>query len=152
MIKKRTHLLLFLLSLCLVLACMIVPAHAEGTVVQANNIFSPVDGRGDMKKAVFTITGDASTGSVPNTAFAGSGAVRGFYLYTVEMISSTDDVFTVTITTGSGTSLFEKTTTAATSGEIKFPDAFFPVYDTPSIDVTDLAAGETCTVTVIFVR
>lgn len=150
MVKKSINLLVFLLAALALAFVLTDMAHAEGAIVQTGDTFYPVDGDGRMLKGTFTVTADA--GGVANTAFVNSTRLRGYYLYTVEMTSATDDAFTVTITTASGTPLFSKTTTAATTGEIKYPAAFFPIYDTPYVDVTDLAASESATLTVIFVK
>jgi len=147
--KKSISFLVFLLAALALAFVLTGMAHAEGAIVQTGNTFYPVDGNGRMLKGTFTVTADA--GGVANTAFLDADKLRdGYHLLSVEMVSATDDAFTVTITTPRGTPLFSKTTTAATTGEIKSPAAFWPIYDTPWVDVTDLAAGESCTLIAIF--
>ena len=121
---------------------------AEGTVQQANNGYSRYGN--DVQVAKFVITSDA--GSVPKTAFKSPADIMGWYLFSVEMYSSADDAFTVSITTDLGAELFSYTTTAATTGHLENAADRWPITSTPDIDVTNLATTESCTIIVTFVR
>lgn len=137
----------FLLVLLILLAPTLVLA--EGTVVQAGNSYDLVAEK--MKIATFTITSDA--GSVPNTAFLDFvRGIQGWYIFSVEMYSATDDAWTVTITTALGSEIYAYTTTAATTGHLEKVNYVFPIYSVPNIDVTNLADTESCTVIVAFAK
>ena len=136
------------LLLAILISLIAVAAFAEGTVVQSGSGYDTWSET--MRVATFTITSDA--GSVPNTAFLKPEKILGWYLKEVEVYSATDDAFTVTITTNLGATLFALTTTAATSGELDYAADRWAINSTPKIDVTNLAAGESCTVIVTFVR
>jgi len=121
---------------------------AEGTVQQR---FDGYSRWGDnVQSATFVIYSDG--GSVPETAFKAPSDIMGWYLFSVEMYSSADDAFTVTITTYLGAELFSYTTTAATGGHLENALDRWPITSTPNIDVTNLATTERCTVIVTFVR
>lgn len=78
--------------------------------------------------------------------------LAGGYLTQVEIYSSADDAMTFTIYSHLGTTLFTTTTTAATSGEIETPDAFYfiPVATTPTYTLSGLGSGTvTIEITVI---
>ena len=125
-----------------------VNAFAEGTVQQAYNGYSRLSD--DVQTAKFVIYSDG--GSVPNTAFKSPTDIMGWYLFSVEIYSATDDAFTVTVTTYLGAELFAYTTTAATGGHLENALDRWPITSTPNIDVTNLATTESCTVIVTFVR
>jgi hypothetical protein len=129
-------------------------AFADGTVVQTGGGFQSFGQKGSvhMKTATFTIT--AAAGSVPNTAFldVNRSSIYGWYLFSVEMYSATDDTFSPTITTALGTPLFSYTTVSATTGQIINADDRWPIYSIPLIDVADLGGSGVCTIIVTFVR
>jgi len=108
-------------------------------------------GRGAMVTATFTVTADGS-GNVAAFSFLKPADIDGRYLFTVEAYSSTDAAFTVTIETENGSPLFSEAWSAAIAGEaLKSAADRWPIYDTPTIDVTGLTATEVCTVIVTFV-
>jgi len=79
--------------------------------------------------------------------------LAGGYLYAVEIYSTGDDAMTFTINSELGTQLFTMTTTAATSGEIKQPTAFWPIVygTTPTYTLTGFS-GTTVTIVVTVVK
>lgn len=95
---------------------------------------------------VLTPTADASAQDF-------NAQVAGSYLYSVEIKTSTDDALTFTIYSGLGTQLFTRTTTAATSGDISMPTAFWPITRdrTPNWTLSGLGSG-TITIEVTFVK
>jgi hypothetical protein len=139
---------LFFIILCLLL--LTGYALAEGTITQ-----KPVSGTyyssiaADMKIATFVIADDS--GSVPVTDFSDPHQIMGWYIMTVEAKSSSDDSLTILIESDLGSDLFNKTYSSATSGEIKNADDRWPIYSTPSIDVTSMSS-DTVTVVVTFVK
>ena len=103
-------------------------------------------GTGGMVTGTFTVTADIS-GNVAAFSFLKPGDIEGGFCFTVEAYSSTDAGFTVVISTAGGSPLFSQAWTTATTGEAlkSFTDRW-PVYNTPTIDVTGLTASEVCTV------
>lgn len=65
----------------------------------------------------------------------------GGYLFSVEILSSDDDTVTFSIDSGIGTELFSRTTTAATSGEIRNPPGYWPINSTPKYTLSGLGSG-----------
>jgi len=136
-------------ALCLLLIAG--SAFAEGTVTQ-----KPFPGGtyyeffgDDMAVATFTIADDS--GSVPSTDFLDPGKINGYYIMTVEVLTSSDDSITILVESALGADLFNKAFTSATSGEIKNADDRWPIYSTPKIDITNMS-GDSATVKITFVR
>jgi hypothetical protein len=78
--------------------------------------------------------------------------LAGSYLYQVELLTSLDDTVTFAITSSLGVTLFTTTTTAATSGAITMPVAFYAITpgDQATWTLTGLGSGTaTIKVTVI---
>jgi len=151
---KRSMNLFFLLIAALAVAFVLnlvtLSSARAADVVQTGDTFYPVDGNGYMMRGTFTVTSDGS-GNVASFAFLDSAKLRGKHLTTIEAYSTTDAAFTVVLTTAGGSETFDDAWTGATSGEApKNPDAYWPVYDTWSVDVTSLAVGEICTINAIF--
>ena len=106
----------------------------------------------DMRVATFTVTADGS-GNVAIFTFEEAQEIYGYYLLSVEIkVAATDDEITVLIYTNNGATMFEKTTTAATTGEIHNADDRWPINSAPKIDITDMTAAKIATVIVTFVR
>ena len=106
----------------------------------------------DMRVATFTITADGS-GNVAIFEFEQAQEIYGYYILSVEIkVAATDDAITVLIYTNNGATMFSKTTTAATTGEIHNCDDRWPINSAPKIDITDMAAAKIATVIVTFVR
>jgi len=137
--------ILFLAALLAVFLFTPVQATAEGTV--SAPVYAPHVGYATL---TFTITGDASSGSVPLTAFTHA---LGTYFYQLKTASATDDTYTVSvvemITATLSVPLITKATTSGTTGAVGWPAGFTKITGTLKIDVTDLAAGEVCTVVLI---
>lgn len=95
---------------------------------------------------VLTLSADAS-------AVALDATLSGGYLCQVEIFASADDAMTFTINSALGTQLFTTTTTAATSGEISTPTAFWaiPEGQTPTYTLSGLGSG-TVTIEVTVVK
>ena len=106
----------------------------------------------DMRVATFTITADGS-GNVAIFTFEEAQEIYGYYLLSVEIkVAADDDAITVLLYTNSGATMFSKTTTAATTGEIHNADDRWPINSAPKIDITDMTAAKIATVIVTFVR
>ena len=79
--------------------------------------------------------------------------LAGGYLYAVEIYSVGDDAVTFTINSALGTTLFTRTTTAATDGEITTPIAYWPIVKKalPNYTLTDFT-GTSITIIVTVVK
>lgn len=76
--------------------------------------------------------------------------LNGGYLFAVEVFASADDAVTFTINSGLGTELYTTTTSAATSGEIGYPSAYWPITRTANYTLSGLGSGSvTVEVTVV---
>jgi hypothetical protein len=139
----------FLLIISILL--LVSPAWGAGEVVQTNNGFADYRWNEDMKTATFTVTADGS-GNVAIHTFMKPQEIYGYYLFSVEMYSATDDAFATLIYTNLGSPLFSFTTTSATTGQIENASDRWPIYSAPKIDVTGLTATEVATIIVTFVR
>ena len=86
-----------------------------------------------------TIPSDSATGSLSADHIGGQ-------LFSVEIISSDDDTVKFDILSHIGTTLFTRTTTAATSGEIANPTGFWPVNGIMTYALTSFSGTGTVTI------
>jgi len=142
-----------------ILVIMIFALLLTGTVWAADVVQTEAIGgykayphNADMRTGTFTVTADGS-GDVAIFTFEDAETIYGYYLLSVEIkCAADDDAFTVLIYTNNGATMFSKTTTAATTGEIHNADDRWPINSAPKIDITDLTAAKIVTVIATFVR
>lgn len=89
--------------------------------------------------------------SADASAVALTDDLVGGYLFSVEILTSADDVVTFTIDSGIGTVLFTDTTVAATAGEIANPTGYWPINSQPNYTLSGLGAG-TATIEITVVK
>lgn len=83
---------------------------------------------------VLSLSADAS-------AVALSTEFIGQYIYQIEIKTSADDAVVFTINSESGSTLFTKTTTAATSGEIGQPSGYYLITGPATYTLSGLGSG-----------
>lgn len=119
--KKLICALLILAVPVLALAGSVDPAHKE-------------NGQTIYMTQQLSLSANASAQSL------GSNLIGG-YLFSVEIFASADDAVVFSIASALGTTIFTRTTTAATSGEIANPTGYWPINDTPTYTLSGLGSG-----------
>ena len=84
--------------------------------------------------------------SADDSSVALSEDFVGYYLFQIEIFASADDAVTFSLNSEVGTQLFTTTTTAATSGEIKGPSAYYLITGPMDYTLSGLGSG---TVTIV---
>lgn len=96
-------------------------------------------------KQVITPTADAANQAL-------SSNLVGGYLFSVEIKSSSDDAMTFSIKSSYGTTIFTRTTTAATSGEIANPTGYWPINSIPTWTLSDFSGSGTLSIEITVVK
>ena len=112
-------------KLCLILAVLLVPALCFAGAYK-------LPSKAVVEK--LSLSADAS-------GVALDDAFQGNYLFQVEIYTSADDAVTFSIASETGTTLFTTTTTAATSGEIDGPDAYYMITGAATYTLSGLGSG-----------
>ena len=104
--------------------------------VSADTISGLPSGADVFISQTITLTDNAAAVDL-NTMLAGG------YLFAIEIFSVGDDAVTFTINSSLGTTLFTKTTTAATDGEIANPSGYWPIVKkaSPNYTLTDFTGS-----------